>query len=337
MGTVSVLMSCVLGAGFVSGQEIYLFFGRFGALGIVGLFLSVLLLAFFFYLLLRCVAKDPQTSPCVPARGRFLSGFVKGIELSFLFVVWLIMAAGVGALFATLFDSLLFRVLGGLFFAALVCVLVLLGTARIIRYFSFVTPLLVLLAIGISLFAIFNGELAFSGEPSILFLPNALSYLSYNFLGAIGMFTAFGMRMRERRTAGLGAVLGGLLLFLTAGAILLALFANPAAREAELPMLAVAQGVHPVLYYGYAVLLLVAMLGAALSVASPLFEELSALCRIRNRRVPFAILLSLAVFCLSLFGFADLVGTLYPIYGYIGFLFLAFLLYHFFHMKKRKK
>jgi uncharacterized membrane protein YkvI len=40
---------------------------------------------------------------------------------------------------------------------------------------------------------------------------------------------------------------------------------------------------------------------------------------------------------LSLFGFADLVGVLYPLYGYIGFLFLAFLLYNYLRGIRRAK
>jgi uncharacterized membrane protein YkvI len=43
------------------------------------------------------------------------------------------------------------------------------------------------------------------------------------------------------------------------------------------------------------------------------------------------------VFGLSLFGFADLVGVLYPLYGYIGFLFLAFLLYNYLRGIRRAK
>ncbi|MBQ7378008.1 MAG: hypothetical protein IJW71_06815 [Clostridia bacterium] len=328
---VSVFMGSVLGAGFVSGQELYLFFGRFGVFGVCGLLLSMLLLSLFFYMLLRCLARDPLKKPCLP-ECRALSYLGEGIELSFLFVIDLIMASGVGALFEGVLGGTLARVLGALVFCAAVAFLICLGTTQVLRYFALVTPLLVLLAIGISVFVLLRGGWpTLSREFSFAFFPNALSYASYGFLGALGMFCALGRRINDRRTASLGAILGGVLLLLCAGAILFALLSSPAARNAELPMLAVAERVHPVLYYAYAWLLLVAMLGAALSVASPLFERLGELCRIRTvkGRVPLAAGLSLLVFGLSLFGFADLVGVLYPLYGYIGFLFLAFLLYNY--------
>ncbi len=330
---VSVLMGSVLGAGFVSGQELYLFFGRFGVYGIVGLLLSVTLLSIFFYMLLRCMARKPSQTPCLPEGCRVLSYVGEGIELSFLFVIYLIMAAGVGALFGSVLGGVPARVLGALAFCAAVTLLFCLGTARVLRYFALVTPPLVLLTIGISAFVLVRGAVpSLPRDFSIAFFPNAISYASYGFLGALGMFCALGRRINDRRTASLGAILGGVLLLLCAGAILSALLAYPACLSAELPMLAVADSVHPLLYYVYALLLLVAMLGAALSVASPLFERLGELFGIREAkkgRVPLAIGLSLLVFALSLFGFADLVGTLYPIYGYIGILFLVILLYNY--------
>ena len=78
-------MGSVLGAEFVSGQELYLFFGRFGVLGVCGLLLSMLLLSLFFYMLLRCLSRDPLKNPCLP-ESRMLSYLGEGIELSFLFV-----------------------------------------------------------------------------------------------------------------------------------------------------------------------------------------------------------------------------------------------------------
>lgn len=52
---------CFLGAGYVSGQELYQFFGAFGAAGIVGLFIAVALLGVFNVMLVSIVKSTGDT------------------------------------------------------------------------------------------------------------------------------------------------------------------------------------------------------------------------------------------------------------------------------------
>ena len=47
-----------LGAGFVSGQEIMQFFGVFGKMGVVGMFLSVALFGVFGYIFMDLVKRE---------------------------------------------------------------------------------------------------------------------------------------------------------------------------------------------------------------------------------------------------------------------------------------
>ena len=97
---------CYLGAGYVSGQELWQFFGCFGRRGIGGLVLAVSLSFFFGVLLLRLVQRTGlhQTDTLVVRRPiPLLRGAVGMLQLVILFGLFVIMTAGVGALLRQLF------------------------------------------------------------------------------------------------------------------------------------------------------------------------------------------------------------------------------------------
>ena len=99
---------CYLGAGYVSGQELWQFFGCFGWQGIAGLLLAVALSFFFGVLLLRLVQRTgcDQTDALVIRRPiPLLRDAVGLLQLFFLFGILVIMAAGVGALFAQILGA----------------------------------------------------------------------------------------------------------------------------------------------------------------------------------------------------------------------------------------
>ena len=90
---------CFLGAGYVSGQELWQFFGSFGAKGVAGLLLAVALLFFtgIIMILLGRLTRLSEIDKIVVRRDwPLLRGAVTVLELLFLFGVGTIMSAGVG-------------------------------------------------------------------------------------------------------------------------------------------------------------------------------------------------------------------------------------------------
>ena len=97
---------CFLGAGYVSGQELWQFFGSFGAKGVAGLLVAVALLFFtgIIMILLGRLTRLSEIDKIVVRRDwPLLRGAVTVLELLFLFGVGTIMSAGVGALLEQLF------------------------------------------------------------------------------------------------------------------------------------------------------------------------------------------------------------------------------------------
>ena len=92
---------CFLGAGYVSGQELWQYFGAFGARGLLGLVLAIVLLGGTGVLLLRLSARtgiEAMDALIVRADIPWLRTAVGVLTAALLFGVVCIMAAGIGAL-----------------------------------------------------------------------------------------------------------------------------------------------------------------------------------------------------------------------------------------------
>ena len=97
---------CFLGAGYVSGQELWQFFGAFGFWGLVGLILALSGMLAFSCLLISLAQKTgivEMDRIVVPWEIAWLRGISAVLQVVFLFGVAVIMAAGAGALLHQLF------------------------------------------------------------------------------------------------------------------------------------------------------------------------------------------------------------------------------------------
>ena len=90
-----------LGAGFISGQEIWSFFGCFGAAGIPGFVVNALICGIIFYIAVDLVRKTGVEEAgllMTPGNGRFFAGAVDFLQFLMLYGIGVIMTAGVSAL-----------------------------------------------------------------------------------------------------------------------------------------------------------------------------------------------------------------------------------------------
>ena len=88
-------------------------------------------------------------------------------------------------------------------------------------------------------------------------------------------------------------------------------------------MLALAGRLNPVLEVAYAVVILLGMFGASMSVFVPVPRCLFCVWRFGEHPILVTALLSAAAWLLGRLEFSTLVGTMYPLFGFIGFLFIA--------------
>ena len=266
-------------------------------------------------------------------------GAVTVLELLFLFGVGTIMSAGIGALLNQLFGLAPF--IGSAVFITLVAVVSLAGFSGMVSAFSATVPVLsaVTLAFGIMSVSANGIVLPESGGGSnplmSSWLVAAVSFACYNVFGSIAMIAPLGPYVKSRKAAVGGITIGACVLLLIAGSVLVSVSAAPETASAELPMLALAQSRGAVWGYVYGVLLLLAMFGTALSSLVAFVTMLAAKSgRISKRKKSFTALCALCMFLGSLFGFGDLIGVVYPIFGYCSSVFIVLMTVHYFKVSK---
>ena len=328
---------CFLGAGFVSGQELWQFFGEFSSWGIAGLVISITLLSVLGLMIIRTAALSDtgEMDKVIISDGPKFLGFLAGaLQWVFMIGVVVIMIAGAGELIEMM-TGIDHRV-GGAVFTFFLALLALLGTSGVSSVFSVCVPVITVMSVIFSVVSLikFEPEPVGSVSGTNDLLPGwgiaAVTYAAYNIFSSIGILSPFGKSVKERKTAVKGIVLGGLVLLVISLSILSALRNRPSSLEASLPMLKIATDISFAAGCVYAVLLMGGLLGTSLSclVAVKTFAEAKSE-KIRKFRVIFTVLLGAVCYLLSLVGFADLIGTVYPIFGYISAVFMLLMTFNY--------
>lgn len=342
-GTLGVTFcGCFLGAGFVSGQELWQFFGVFGLWGFLGLFLAMALFFVFGALILRTATKSGTIQMdrlMIPWHIPWLRHTIGGITTFFMFGIVVVMAAGADALLTDALGAP--RLLGGGILCALVIVVALVGLRGMVAVFSYLVPVLTVSTVVIGCIAL--GQNGFPTAFPAVETDNALlsnwwismlTYVAYNVMGAIGLLAPLSAVANRKTTYG-GTALGSLLLLAISGSILLAMAGAPSVAEAQLPMLSLAVSLGPIVGWVYGVLLFGGMFGAAQSctVAAVTFLEQKQPKMMKKRPV-VVVSMALVAWVCSGFGFGNLVGTLYPLFGYMSMFTMVTLIIHAIQLRK---
>ena len=211
---------CFLGAGYVSGQELWQYFGAFGARGLLGLVLAVALLGGTGVLLLRLSARtgiETMDALIVRADIPWLRTVVGVLTAALLFGVVCIMAAGIGALGEQMLGLPVW--LG----AAIACVLIAaaayFGLGGMVSVFTVAVPCMIVAALviaGIRLHRTGLTAAAFAAGDTNPMLGNwatsAVNYAAYNFFATVGILAPLTRHLKKPGTAVWGTVLGCVLL-----------------------------------------------------------------------------------------------------------------------------
>ena len=339
-------VGCFLGAGFISGQELWQFFGAFGNFGYIGFASAAVLFTLIGILFVRLT----QMTRCsdigkllVPWDIGWLRAATGVIGAVFLFFVVVSMSAGVGAMLHQLFGVRVW--LGSAVFMLAVFLVALLGVGGMVNAFSALIPVLVLATVGFAAAAwyTFGTEGIFRLQYTNInpLMPNwviaTLTFVAYNILGGIGIMSPVGQYVRKRRCVYAGITLAGVMLLAVAGSILTSLAACPEAVQAELPMVALAGCLNGTLGTIYGLMLLLAMFCnglASLVGMTAYMEQKIALVHLYKKAV--LLVVCMLAWAGSLLGFAEIIGTVYPVFGYLSIAFIAFMVIHFFREKKRE-
>ncbi len=305
------------------GQEIYIFFYKYGMNGILGIILSSLLLGFVIYKMLSIchnskIENYKDFLNLFVKNKRYLAIFNTVINI-FILITFYIMIAGFGAYFEQQFgiNSLI-----GSFILAIICYFVFLrDVSGLIKVNQFVVPVLIgcLLIIGANIIEsenIFNISNYVPQNISWKWILDSILYSSYNTILLIPVLIALRNLINCKKENIIVSVLTILLVVILSLIIFCILTkVDVNIEKLEMPAVYIASKISEVFKYIYGFIILSSILTTSVSLGTSFLENVA---KTKEDYKKYAILICMSSIIVSKIGFSNLVNLLYPIFGYIG-------------------
>ncbi|GGI40753.1 hypothetical protein [Mammaliicoccus stepanovicii] len=333
----------VVGAGFSTGQEVMKFFTHYGLYGYIGVIISGIMLAFFG----RQVAKigtaldaNEHSSTINYLFGKY--GIIIDYVLTFfLFGISVTMIAGAGSAFEESFSIPTW--LGALLMCIVIYITLLLDFDKIVKALGIVTPFLIVIILIIAGYFFVNGHVSIAEtnnaveNPSLVWgIIQGFVYGGLAFSVGFSTLVAIGGDADKRRISGLGGIIGGVIYLVLLALINSGLLAEyPNIKNVEIPTLALARTISPIIGVALSIIMLMVMYNTILGLMYSFTARFT---------VPFSkkyiILLTIAMaaaYGLSFVGFSSLIDKLYPAMGVIGLVICAAILVKYINRKKENE
>ena len=322
----------IVGAGFASGQEILQFFASFGTIGLVGCVVSgvvfVMLSMAFSTMGQRLKAKSHK-EVITAMLGKHLGAVFDVLITFFLFAITVVMLAGAGSLLKQWLDVP--EVWGSVIATIATVLIVCLDVRRVISFIGAVTPFLMFMTVMVAGYVLFTPhadhaalQAAAESQPkgASQWLVAALLYVSYNTVAGMPFLVIMGGQASSRKVALWGGVLGGLLLGLLMLLIASAMYLRmDTLGGMSMPMLSIATQISPWLGHLMSLVIFGMILNTAVGMLYAFIARILP-AGTAQFRIGTAVSGTVAL-AGSFVGFITLVGMVYPIYGYIGFVLMA--------------
>lgn len=339
----SAYMSVIIGGGFASGQEVLQFFSSFGLWGIGGTLIAGLLFVFLGMEIARIGSKLHAHSHKVVLNAIFgekLASVIDIVLIFFLFGVGVAMLAGTGSLFREHLG--LPALAGGLLMTVLVVLTLSLNVQRIVDLISAVTPLLLVLVVVLVIYAFLRADTDVSTLTALSqkqaraasnWVMGGVLYASFNIAVGFPLLAVLSGGSGNMKNTMRGGILGGVGLGVLIFLLNLGLFTNlNYVQNAEMPTIQLAKSLSP--WMGW--LMMFSVMCMIYSTAVGMFFAFSARFAAPGTN-KFRLISLVATFIglgLSFAGFTTLVGTVYPLLGYLGIALIVAVAWYWWRQRK---
>ena len=324
----------VIGAGLSSGQDLMQYFVSFGKWGIIGTIVLGIISVVFGKIIITLGSyfrSNDHSEVLSQIAGPITNKILDIALIVSCFVVGFVMIAGAGSNLNQQFGLPFWA--GGLLCAALIIIVSFLDFEKITGVLGIFTPIVFIMIIIIAVYTFTNRSFDFDELEAISAtipspMPNVwislLNYFALAVMTAVPMAFVLGGSIMRIGVAEKSGILGGLGVSLIITVVTCVLYANvKLASTVDMPMLAIAEQIHPIFSLIYAFVIY----GLIFNTAFSLFYALAKRFSSDNPKRFYPILIGTVVigYALSFMGFKELVSIMYPILGYIGFVMLAIL------------
>ncbi|MEX3505680.1 hypothetical protein [Corynebacterium sp. LK2510] len=320
----------LVGAGFASGQETIQYFLAYGYWGIVGAIVAgiiIVVVGTSLFQLGSYYLADDHSSVFRRVTHPVVSTFMDISTMATLFAIGFVMIAGAGSNLEQQFGLPTWA--GAAIMTVLLLLSGFLDIDKLTSVISGITPLLILAVLGALIVTVLNvpdnlsqlNDLALQNNPASgvfdNWLVSGLNYAALCIIMAVSMILVIAGSQLNPREAGIGGLIGGMLFATLLLILVFIVFLNmDDAFGADLPLLMLFSTMHPVIGSVVSIVIYLMIYNTAVGMFYAMARRLTHHSPERFRMVYFtAVLIG---FGLSFIGFADLVGWVYPVLGYLG-------------------
>lgn len=318
-----VIIGTFIGAGFASGQEIYIFFYKYGVKGIIGILISSLILGLVIYKTF-IICKNNKINNYKDFLKRFIDNqkildVFNTIINIFILITFYIMIAGFGAYFEQQFN--INSIIGSSILALICYYIFLKNVSGLIKTNQIIVPILVISILVIGMNAIKLNDISqisnyLSNNSSFKWVLDSVLYGSYNTILLIPVLITLSRFVKNKRENTIICILTMIAIILLSLIIFFMLLrVDVNIENLEMPSVYVASKVSVVFKYLYGFIILSSILTTSISLGTSFLENISKTDKSRNK---YAMLICITSIAVSKIGFSNLVNLLYPIFGYIG-------------------
>ena len=330
---VFVIIGTFIGAGFASGQEIYLFFFSYGINGLIGILISSILMGYVIYKTLKII-KQYNVQNYKEFLDRIIykkttkynknSSIAKVINLvvnTFTLVTFFIMIAGFGTYFAQEFG--INQLVGSFILATITYIILNTSVKGVVKANGIIVPILIILVGIIGILNIKNLPLLqiknyMIPNNNIEFILQAILYASYNSILLIPVLITLNKYIKNKKQITKISILSSVIIAIMSTLIFLLLTkVDVDIEKLEMPAVYVVSNMFYILKYLYGFVILGSIFTTTISLGMSFLQNTS-----KNEKSysHIALIMCITSVIVSKIGFSNLVNLLYPVFGYLGLL-----------------
>lgn len=326
---VFVIIGTLIGAGFASGQEIYLFFFSFGIKGLIGILVSSILMGIVIYKVLSILDKYN-----IKTYKEFLDLLIKTKSKNkyfnfkyiinliiniFILITFFIMIAGFGAYFEQEFG--INSLIGSIILAVLSFGIFMTSVKGVVKANEILVPILIVFLIIIGFMNITSINLLNIKDYIIQsntssYILSSLLYCSYNSILLIPvLITLKDYLKNKKQIIGISFFSTIITIMLSVIIYLILVKVDVDITKLEMPAVYVVSNMFKILKNIYGFIILGSIFTTSISLGSSFLQNVS-----KNKKsyTQIAIIMCITSIAVSKIGFSNLINLLYPIFGYLG-------------------
>ena len=326
---VFVVIGTLIGAGFASGQEMDIFFFKYGIKGIIGIFISTVIIGFTIYKTFKIIYKtkiktykdflDNQMD--FKEKNKFLNiKYITNIIINFfILITFFIMIAGFGAYFEQEFQ--INRMIGSTILAILSFIVFMTSIKGLIKVNEILVPLLILFIIILGVLNIKQIEILYIGNYLIQrdtsnWIISSILYSSYNSILLIPVLITLKEQIKkEKDIFKISSIVTIIVIILSIMVFLLLVRIDVDITKLEMPAVYVIDTFFKQFKIIYGFIILTSIFTTSTSLGTSFLQNTA-----KNKKsyTQIAIIMCITSVLISGIGFSKLVSLLYPIFGYLG-------------------